>query len=305
MYYNKLTLIGLNILFLGGCITNAEQNPHNDVLIFGTSTKVALDVSAAVQNAGIPEFTLGYKRLEAVWMPLKQQGSGVSNESISDVVVKLNDCDEELKSNSGISDHSERARICFSRHLPANKYVSMSSGIESEKGGSRVEIDSYSVFASLGAKGSVGATNTTGSIAQFFATGIAAQRLGANPQIGLALNTEAATAAAKKSEADEKKEEAKVEKSKEVQALLDAGASPDKAAAISAGTKAAISKRAKEIIEARSCVTAWKGNAPGTLSDNNAKAIINSYAGHQNIEYLESDLDDDIARAAIISECKN
>lgn len=48
--------------------------PHNDVVIFATSTKVALDVSPSATSGGVPSFTLGYKRDEGVWMPLVMNG---------------------------------------------------------------------------------------------------------------------------------------------------------------------------------------------------------------------------------------
>jgi len=53
------------ILFLlFGCATPK----HSNTLIFGTNTKFALDVSA--DTSGSPSVTVGYKRQEAVWMPL-------------------------------------------------------------------------------------------------------------------------------------------------------------------------------------------------------------------------------------------
>jgi hypothetical protein len=71
---NKL-LISNSILFFGIIfLLGACAVPHNDVMVFGTETKFALDVSAQPQNASIPEFTLGYKRKEFVWMPLYVNG---------------------------------------------------------------------------------------------------------------------------------------------------------------------------------------------------------------------------------------
>ncbi len=53
------------ILFLvSGCATPK----HSNTLIFGTNTKFALDVSS--DPSGSPSVTFGYKRQEAVWMPL-------------------------------------------------------------------------------------------------------------------------------------------------------------------------------------------------------------------------------------------
>lgn len=185
------TLLVVLLLFLGGCALHRDKNPHNNVLVFGTTTKFALDVAAPVQNASIPEFTLGYKRLEAVWMPLKPNNeinSSKKNE-ISKLIGNLNECMSGL-SDIGL-DKSQLANFCLTSILPADKYVSISSGVDSQKGGSSIEIDTYSVFASLGAKGALSFSNASGNLAQFFATGVAAQRLGANPAVGFALNAEA------------------------------------------------------------------------------------------------------------------
>ncbi len=54
-------------LILYGC---GSVPQHSNTLVFGTDTKVALDVSSSPANAGALGFTLGYKRVEAVWMPL-------------------------------------------------------------------------------------------------------------------------------------------------------------------------------------------------------------------------------------------
>ncbi len=52
------------ILLATGCATPK----HSNVLIFGTNTKLALDLSA--DTTGNPGITIGYARQEAVWMPL-------------------------------------------------------------------------------------------------------------------------------------------------------------------------------------------------------------------------------------------
>jgi len=52
------------MLLLGGCATPE----HSNTLIFGTTTKFALDVSQ--DPTGALGVTLGYRRQEAVWMPL-------------------------------------------------------------------------------------------------------------------------------------------------------------------------------------------------------------------------------------------
>lgn len=58
------------IAIASALLVSACVAPHNDTLLFGTDTKVALDVGAPPENAGIPQLTIGYKRREFVWMPL-------------------------------------------------------------------------------------------------------------------------------------------------------------------------------------------------------------------------------------------
>ena len=48
-------------LLLSGCATPQ----HTNTLIFGTNTKLALDISQSPTN--LPSITFGYKREEVVW----------------------------------------------------------------------------------------------------------------------------------------------------------------------------------------------------------------------------------------------
>jgi hypothetical protein len=128
--------------FLHACGSTPE---HTNTLIFATSTKFALDVSAS--PTGSPDFTLGYKRTEGVWMPLlanKKNAKGVLEPAV---------CDS-----------------------PSSKCL--------YQGKDDKKTDTYSVFASFGANFSGGSqvgegtganVNAAGGLAQFFATGIAAQ----------------------------------------------------------------------------------------------------------------------------------
>lgn len=210
----KGAIITVCVLSIQGCILNRDKNPHNDVLVFGTTTKFALDVSAPIQNGGVPEFTLGYKRLEAVWMPLKPNGEEDKkpNDETLDLIKKIKKCDSELKAT--ITDQDKRNTFCLTAVLPSGKYVSVSSGIDQAKGGNNLEIDTYSVFASLGAKGTLGFNSASGNLAQFFATGVAAQRLGANQAVGMALNAKAPEAEVETAKVEKSKLELQIEKEK-------------------------------------------------------------------------------------------
>jgi len=83
--YNK-TLNGIAIFLTVSTLLTAcaTKKPHNDVMIFGTSTNIGIDVGAAVQNAGIPAFKVGYNRHEAVWMPLKPNYAGIEGDDVGE-----------------------------------------------------------------------------------------------------------------------------------------------------------------------------------------------------------------------------
>jgi hypothetical protein len=127
-----------------GCATP----PHSNTLLFATNTLVALDVSANATSAA-PNITLGYKRQEMAWVPLLANASGPGRE--------------------------RQPATCPTE----SPYPCVFVGREGNS------IDAYSVLATFAgdtaASGSGGtgnaSTNARGSIAQFFATGIAARIL--------------------------------------------------------------------------------------------------------------------------------
>ena len=131
----------LAAIALCGCATD------NNTLIFGTSTTFGLDASAAATEGGSPHVTVGYKRAEGVWMPLRQ-------------VPALKAADGSYDSVNGI-------------------YQSINS-----ETGKAERKDAYSVFASIGAKFNTGASASQvqagAGLAQFFATGAAAVNVSQN-----------------------------------------------------------------------------------------------------------------------------
>lgn len=156
---------------LAGC----ANIPHNNVLLFGTDTKVALDISSAATQGGAPQITIGYRRAEAVWMPLVANKQTCGN---------AGNCQTETATN--------------------NSGVQVLSGKDQQSGQGT---DAYSVFASFGAKFGAEASGAevsgSGGLAQFFATGIAAQRLAANQSVQEALKVSTAPeAAARTAEAE-------------------------------------------------------------------------------------------------------
>lgn len=195
------------VIVTAGAFYGCAQQPHNNVLIFGTDTKFALDVSSSAAQGGAPEVTLGYKRREAVWLPLSN-----------------NEYECENKDEEAISYRCDVTATTV-------KFTGASEGINEELGGKEKEEDAYSVFASFGADfgGEADATGSkaSGGLAQFFATGIAAQRLGANPQVTTALAVKSVAEsdldAAKKEVSDAKDEAAKAQQlSEELTSQLNA-----------------------------------------------------------------------------------
>jgi hypothetical protein len=137
--------------FLVGCTSTPQ---HTNVLVFGTNTKVALDLSQDATNGiGI---TLGYKRMEAVWMPL-------------------------LPNQANPNGTGLQPSPCMTeKECP--KFVGMDSADQ---------YDTYSVLASFGSKLGAGVDSTgkdakvNGEIAQYFATGLAARLLAQSGGAGL------------------------------------------------------------------------------------------------------------------------
>lgn len=150
-----ISLIGLMIL--SGCTAMPD---HSNTLVFGTETKFAIDVGVS-STTQVPEVTVGYKRTEAVWLPLLANMKDANGNWIPATCVKTDpvvDC----------------------------KFQSTD------------KTDAYSVLASFGAEFGGGATSevstpgegaeeaqalanasaqASGGIAQYFATGLAAQNL--------------------------------------------------------------------------------------------------------------------------------
>lgn len=150
------------LMALGAC----ANLPHNNVLLFGTDTKVALDVSSAATQGGAPQITLGYRRAEAVWMPL---------------VANVFSCPDGP--NGGCAVETALAEATDGPFKGKVVPVVL-TGTDIAEGQGQ---DAFSVFASFGAKFSgeaaPSAAQASGGLAQFFATGIAAQRIAESEQL--------------------------------------------------------------------------------------------------------------------------
>lgn len=139
--------------------------PHNNVLVFGTDTSFGVNVDIAPDPSSPVGVAIGYKRKEAVWMPLVvnnqtcEKGSGMKSNSIK--------CTTTTRADGDTSDDAVDG---------SSKFKGKSGKKDAE-----YEEDTYSVFASFGGNAKGGKDGAQLAVAQFFATGIAAQRLGANP----------------------------------------------------------------------------------------------------------------------------
>ena len=60
---------GLIAITIGGC----QTVPHRDNILFGTDTKFGIDIAPATSGT-TAQFTVGYKRVEFVNMPLLVNG---------------------------------------------------------------------------------------------------------------------------------------------------------------------------------------------------------------------------------------
>jgi hypothetical protein len=138
---------------LGGC----AMTQHSNMMVFGTNTSVALSVGGSATST--PEIVVGYKRQEAVLMPLLANTYATTS---TNGETKLWPC-PDVKTAPTTADDLAAIANC--------KYVGVANGRE---------LDSYSVLASFGAKfDAKGAPNASasGGLAQYFATGLAARRL--------------------------------------------------------------------------------------------------------------------------------
>ena len=160
---------------LGGCV---QATRHSNTMIFGTNTTFGIKVGTATGET--PKIVVGYDRQEAVIMPL------VANTGSSDSPNLLKPCDMtgEIKVPAGSKGYA--VHPC--------SLVAFRDGAQ----------DSYSVLASFGAKFSAKADTTAsaqGGLAQYFATGMAAQILALTGGAAVVSTGEAAVQSAAKDNA--------------------------------------------------------------------------------------------------------
>jgi hypothetical protein len=157
------------VLALALTLSGCAFTPHNNVMIFATSTKTALDVSQ--EPTGTLSATIGYKRLEAVWMPLLANQTAPGDQKAGSVTP------------APCPDPTDKG---------GNKRCPLFQGNEGDNYDTYSVLGTFSGQASGVAGGATPGVEARGQIAQFFATGLAARAL-ASPGGNAALfNTSAA-----------------------------------------------------------------------------------------------------------------
>jgi len=172
-------------LLAGGCV---QMTRHSNMMIFGTNTVVG--VRAGVNATSVPEVAIGYTRQEAVILPLVANVSstigegGTTAQTVTDKKTgnttetvttrggrlnRLEPCDmSKPLDETGLSDDTRPFRVHPCALIAINDKMQ----------------DSYSVLASFGgnfdARYEQGKLSGSVGVAQYFATGMAAQLLALN-----------------------------------------------------------------------------------------------------------------------------
>jgi hypothetical protein len=171
--YRKLGTSGAlaAAMALSSCV---QATRHSNFLVFGTNTSVGLRVGTSA--ASVPEIQLGYSRQEAVILPLVANTEHATGSDGSDV---LNPCD--------LTKPVQVTGARFAVHPCSLVAINGKA------------LDSYSVLASFGANFDASANTSEvgakGGLAQYFATGMAAQLLALNGGAAVVATGNAATQA--------------------------------------------------------------------------------------------------------------
>lgn len=157
-----------------GCV---QATRHSNTMLFGTNTH--LGIRAGASAASVPEIAIGYGRQEAVVMPL------VANS----------------QDNGQHQSPCDPSQAVESEDAPFAVHPCLLVGVNGKAQ------DSYSVLASFGAKfdgeARADGTRAKGGLAQYFATGVAAQMLALKGGASVVAIGDAAAAAAANSSVDD------------------------------------------------------------------------------------------------------
>ncbi|WP_371356628.1 hypothetical protein ACA087_12355 [Pseudomonas chlororaphis] len=173
----RLTFLCFVWAGLAGC-----SGLGSNTLVFGTDTKVALDVSG--DPAGQPSFTLGYKRREMIWLPLSSRDWGTPTH------LCVVDKQSKLLCESVAKEPTNGSHVCvqtkdasLANGYTADNQLLLCDSSANARGhlyqgtsAANTKSDAYSVMASFGLD-TYGGERAGAKIAQFIATGIAARNL--------------------------------------------------------------------------------------------------------------------------------
>ncbi len=183
-FHGKLGATAMTIaaFSLGGC---AQATRHSNTMIFGTNTTVGFKVGQNVSQA--PEIMLAYDRQEAVIMPLlANTGERLGGDGLLSPCTPAGDATRNAPAATGrnLQSGAITETLIAGADLGDGKLAGIHPcsfvGYRVQDGKVFVQ-DSYSVLASFGADfgGQVDAAEVgaNAGLAQYFATGIAAQLL--------------------------------------------------------------------------------------------------------------------------------
>jgi len=187
-------ILAVSLPALAGCV---QATRHSNTMVFGTNTSLAARVGQGVNQ--IPEVSVGYGRQEAVIMPLlANTGDSGGRQGV------LSPCSQLVTPTPSPTPTPTPTTLPASNAQPHPcKFVATKTNASGEI----VSQDSYSVLASFGANvkarspgdGTKNAEIGVG-IAQYFATGVAAQLLAANGGAAVVSVSQGATESAKSTE---------------------------------------------------------------------------------------------------------
>lgn len=168
-FFAALSLLPL----LAGCV---QATRHSNTMVFGTNTNVGLKIGTTTGET--PEVLIGYDRKETVIMPLlantgeKENSRNHLSPCEPDKIFEIDKGGQEVLT-AGIA-----ALAAQSSEIHPCLFVAT----KTDSKGKLISRDSYSVLASFGAQIEGNAKEGSGQVglAQYFATGVAAQMLASN-----------------------------------------------------------------------------------------------------------------------------
>ena len=138
---SRMLVMGAALTALSAC---SQMTKHSNMLVFGANTSVGVKVGQDASQA--PTVSVGYQRQEVAFVP--------------------------VLANTGVGTNGELSPC------PATTGAKVApEGCKFEASMDGTDKDSYSVLASFGTEAGGGGGNASIKVAQYFATGIAAQQL--------------------------------------------------------------------------------------------------------------------------------